>query len=727
MPRAGNAQEIVGDGMALVAQALHGYRNGHELLASSQRLSRDADRALLELSDLSGSAARIGGFETYLSGYPVPGQSLYAFARTWIVKEGGRPGSVWTHTFLLTREQLELQSVVNLAKWFRRPESPSQISEYEIPFSIGEHELAAAPSFEQLAAPWPSGRGLAMDLFEGLYGDASARLPVLIPAISAQEHEDLLLESWSIQWPALREHFSFCSGSLSLRRIGGQPFDLQVVPADRVGAIERSASSGAYVIGGSHLEAQARASSAQLDPDQADLQALAEFTWRFGPALPEERSSFGRLADIFPITRDLAGRADWELLLEKLGDWYPEPLAAGTLKSWALQEPNQSLDGSISSLDRLVVLSQLRGASAFLEWEHAIARAFIEALADDEHELIPLVAQLAATTRTSTSEALLRLSSENLGPRSFVDFLQFTSEPAARDAIRLRPSILREASIWQLEATRRAALAWLATSKVGDELIADILGAIVIAGQSVALREVVDRAGERVIDVAFEVLAERSSVDPDLELDQEWQITLSENSERGVSWLANSSKPSTTLVTSVLAQLLPRDQRIRRFGVRRWIEIVDRAEPSTKEGLSVYAFALGVGLLDQRASASSLVARVFDPVHDAASFGRLAPDDWEKLQASVPVSRRSLLVRGSGLDQDRVLRRVLVEVFGRRRAWPVSDLLSAVGDARVLARLVTENRRTKSGRELKERVRNAIRVGLVLTERERYALRPWID
>ena len=116
-----------------VAQALHGYRNGHDLLASSRRLSREGERALLELSDLSGSAARTRGFESYISGYPVPGEHLYAFARTWLADGGARPGSVWTHTLLLTPEQIALPNVENLAQWFRRPLSLDQAVEYGQP------------------------------------------------------------------------------------------------------------------------------------------------------------------------------------------------------------------------------------------------------------------------------------------------------------------------------------------------------------------------------------------------------------------------------------------------------------------------------------------------------------------------------------------------------------------------------------------------------------------
>lgn len=128
-----------------VAQALHGYRNGHELLASSHRLSRDGSRTLLELSDLSGPAARTRGFESYITGYPLPGEQLYAIARTWLATEGGRPGSVWTHTLLLTPEHLATTDLEIVATWFRRPTAIEQASDYGHPLEINLRDVTRRP------------------------------------------------------------------------------------------------------------------------------------------------------------------------------------------------------------------------------------------------------------------------------------------------------------------------------------------------------------------------------------------------------------------------------------------------------------------------------------------------------------------------------------------------------------------------------------------------------
>src|SRR5947207_4109313 len=89
----------------VVHQLLHGYSQGHRLLASSTRLPDDLTRVILRMSDLSGPNI-VPGFEDYLSGYPLRALDAYAFARTWYAPEMKRPGCVWTHTLVVPNESL---------------------------------------------------------------------------------------------------------------------------------------------------------------------------------------------------------------------------------------------------------------------------------------------------------------------------------------------------------------------------------------------------------------------------------------------------------------------------------------------------------------------------------------------------------------------------------------------------------------------------------------------
>lgn len=712
-----------------VAQALHGYRNGHDLLASSRRLSREGERALLELSDLSGSAARTRGFESYISGYPVPGEHLYAFARTWLADGAVRPGSVWTHTLLLTPEQIALPNIENLAQWFRRPLSVDQAVEYRSPLEIDEHRIADPPR-EPTRSRSTDNSIRPADIVESLYQSDSANRAVLLPAASAADYEGILLHIWSIQWPELREQFSFCTGALSFRRVGGRPFDLQVIPQDRAATIERSAAQEVLLLAGGRSEHSLAATWATgLRPDQAAARELRAFAWEVGPRLSPDRLSFGRVAELHSIAQGLSDRTEWQSLLERVGAWYPRRADAEALKSWALDESSSSLTESLTSLDRLDVLSRSAAESAFPGWWRSLGNSFGQALSVDEPELRVFLRECPAFATADARAALVRLAAEDLGATAFVELVASWPHAVALSALGLRPSIVADPSLWRSEDATPRALVWLGGADLSDSEVVAIVGAVVVARPSVALSDLADKLGSRAIEAAFDVLGDSADQDEVLLARPEWATTLSTHPERGVSWLARSESPSAALARLVLAQFWPGDRRLRVLESTRWSEIVKRADPSTAAGTSVRAFALGVGFRDERPSASQLVAQVFQTVHDSAEAGRLSDEDWSKLRRAFPKPPRSLrrLIGRSGVGRGQVLRRALVEAFAQRD-WPVAGFVEAVSDTSVLSRIVTENVRTKSGRKLGRRLNAATQGGdLPLSDAHRMALGAWID
>ena len=712
-----------------IAQALHGYRNGHELLATSVSLSRDGQRALLELSDLSGPAARTRGFESYISGYPLPGERLYAFARTWLAAGGTRPGSVWTHTLLLTPEQVALEGVANLARWFRRPLGPERASDYETQLEINGRDIAGSPLEPALPRVTEDSIPTA-EIFEVVYHNDSSNLPIILSATSSSEYEEVLLHVWALQWPELRERFSFCTGALSFRHVAGRPFDLQVVPRDRAATIERSAPDEAYVLtGGPRAHSIVATWASGLRPGHGGAGELRAFAWQFGPELRPDRLSFGRLAQLHRIARDLTDREDWRSLLEMVSVWYPQPSSAQTLKSWALGESASSLAEPLTSLDRLSVLSRLTGAPAFPEWRRSLAGAFLQTMSVAEPGFEVFLSEFPTSTTALAREALLRLSAEHLPADAFVILIRSSPDAVAWSAFDLRPAILGDRELWQSERARHRALTWLSTRAIDEPLIAATVRAVVAAGHPVSLGDLADCVGAQAIDMAFDLLGAGNERDMALQEGPGWISTLRAHPERGVAWLARSERPSAALARLVLEQLRPGDRQSRALANSRWVEIAKSVDAETLEGASVRAFALGVGFHDERPSASSLVAEVFQTVHDWAEEGRLRDEDWDKLIRAYPRPPRALrrLTSNRRVGRGRVLRRALVEAFGQRN-WPVADFLKAVSEPGVLGRVVTENVRTKSGRRLGRRLNAALQGGeIAVSDPQRTALDPWID
>ena len=97
--------DLVGDGdlnsVAIVGTQVHGYRRGHELLATSAKLPKPDQSVVDRLSDVAGPLRPNERFDAYLTGYPLPGGAHYVLARTWQDLDAPRAGCVRTKSLLI--------------------------------------------------------------------------------------------------------------------------------------------------------------------------------------------------------------------------------------------------------------------------------------------------------------------------------------------------------------------------------------------------------------------------------------------------------------------------------------------------------------------------------------------------------------------------------------------------------------------------------------------------
>jgi hypothetical protein len=197
-----------------IEQTLHGYDEGHRLLASSTSLNLDEERALDMLSDLSGYLPAGTDFESYVTGYPCG--RFYVFARTWLDREGRRSGTVFTHSLLLPRgEVAELSTVAALDLLFMKPLHPVARDAYRQGFS-----WSPIPPLE----PWlpTTARGLLAALWFG----QEAR-PLLWTDSDSGTAIATILWMWLPPW--LRANHTFCTFALQPRFLGTKLFDFVVV------------------------------------------------------------------------------------------------------------------------------------------------------------------------------------------------------------------------------------------------------------------------------------------------------------------------------------------------------------------------------------------------------------------------------------------------------------------------------------------------------------------
>ena len=205
-----------------IHQALHGYSDGHRLIAGSLPLSSSDARLMIVMSDLSGAGVKPESVG-YLTGYPLESSGKYVLARTWAAPEMPRPGCVWTHSLIVDNADLAaLRSASPLLSKFHRPDpSLAASQQYAEPLDTSDGSAGA----NNLS---PKGTRAA-EVLNAIYAAPDER--IVTEVSNAMEDERLVLAIWMQQWPRLRRSFSFCTFAGVDRSGKGASLDLQFLPS----------------------------------------------------------------------------------------------------------------------------------------------------------------------------------------------------------------------------------------------------------------------------------------------------------------------------------------------------------------------------------------------------------------------------------------------------------------------------------------------------------------
>ncbi|MTH15874.1 hypothetical protein [Flavobacterium sp. LC2016-01] len=280
-------------GAIKIQQTLHGYKNGHTLLASSVELDSDLKRIMLPISDMSGSSMVIG-FESYITGYPLKDSNLYAIARTWYAPEMKRPGCVYTHTLLIDFTDLpKINDIFQIMSFFKRPSLEKvQLSKYEKILNYLPNEVFIDKSVILRS------ENLIKSVLLELYSDPKNSIFIKGDKMHS-DYEVIFLLIWRQQWPRLRRNFSFCTGAISPRNFQGELLNLQAVSSKI--DITHSGSKNIVVIDSRSLEIRLR-------PDWVDFafenllntsSNLISYFNFFGSDLSASRSTFKLLTETY--------------------------------------------------------------------------------------------------------------------------------------------------------------------------------------------------------------------------------------------------------------------------------------------------------------------------------------------------------------------------------------------------------------------------------------------
>jgi hypothetical protein len=294
---------------------------------------------------------------------PLSGTNVYTLFCTWLAPEMSRPGCVWSHVLFI--EFADLATLVDLASLkslFRRPKQSFQAYEVPLSFTPNANFIIPDTSLPTTAA--------SKELLLGLY--AWPEQPLVAIADENAGLERVTFAIWSQQWPRLRREFRFSTGSFADRGRTGAPFELQISPTANRRAWQRSDK---FTLIGRQENQLSTSSSikwlryAETDLAMPDIEGFRAFLRSYGADVGSPRSAFSRLAETFERTHSAAG--DWRETLEAIGNAFPDPSDALTLKRTMVEAEEDSnhvpLAGRVAAIISFFLTSPLAPAFARAE------------------------------------------------------------------------------------------------------------------------------------------------------------------------------------------------------------------------------------------------------------------------------------------------------------------------------------------------------------------------
>jgi hypothetical protein len=641
-----------------VQQVLHGYDRGHRELASSVSLSPDSKHAMLVLSDLSGPRAT-KGFDSYLTGYPVPGSDLYALARTWLAPEMPRPGCVWTHSLLMEQKAVTALGIGSLTELFRRPER-SELHLFERPLEVE----AGGPT----SASKNGGTAKLANLIRVTYGQ-SAHACVI--ADGSQDLEDLVATIWDHQWPGVKSHFAFSTGSFAPRFLEGSPFDLQVVPRqlvplwpweiDEVGH-QPSEDWERFALEDMQGPDRLRVLLSLIgSTSRMDLVPVASALARAAQASDAREAALALAAalelGLAPIRSQAVAR-----ILEDDALWPKTSVAARVLAAILVSggiQPTQKVRQVLRDC-----AARATRASRVDGW--GIAR---KAMTLSESDRI--------------GQEILEGVSFSLSPQDVLTRKDADKELVLR-LVGINPRLAASPHLWRGPGEiRRSLFEAVSSGCTRDKSsLREVLLAVVASRSPEAIAEAYAGWKEQLIQALLESL-EREKIDTSWP-DETWAI-LGDNESAVVKWLLRERRNRPDLYRVAAISLGPSAVQQLCQPIEPWLSLEGI-------GLREAAFMLAISLQTPDPAGRVLIKRVFGNLNSAAGRGTLPDPAWRLLETYLP----SLGFKN--WDRCERLRRCVAATFIAHR-WPLADLLDLADVSTTQRQLLRSLRHIPGGKQ----------------------------
>jgi hypothetical protein len=565
---------------------------------------------MLVLSDMSGPAMQ-PGFDEYLTGYPLPGSELFVFAKTWYAPEMQRPGCVWTHSLLLSREQVSQASALSLVSKFRRPQHEGVESAATTPIEL--EGAADAVKVDGFADPIA-----AAALVGAVLGQAR---PVIVTVETAGQLELAFLRLWEELWPAARGRFSFCTGALMPRSVSGALMDLQAVPRAIPSSQFRKSAGAALVL---DLRSPGTAEAwVEIFLEGAKRGDTTFRSWLDAAAgADSSRGVVPRLVPIFGAWHAQDSSA-LSVLANVVTAKDLDPSVRSRLVGMVFNRADAE-SGASGRRDLLQDVCRRRDAelaSVAAEFEDETRRLFEESRAEGA----ALVLSLLSGELTAVGERILRAAVPLLVPKDLETFGK-AQAPFLPTIVSANPQLAASPVLWSRVGDRSAdVLFQLGGSNLDDEERAAVVDAIISSTCDVSVDALIRFGGKGAVLRGLAAIASGQ-----IELSRPWHSALAGQPDTVLEWLVNLPSPSLRDLELCSRLVSPKATQSR-------LATVWKIGTSSAGAIEPRVAAFGLSLAFWEGDVNSpLLASCFQPTYDAAVSSRLEYEEWDWLREQVP-------------------------------------------------------------------------------------------
>lgn len=613
-------------------QALFGYRDGHNLLGTSTPLTPDVRQFLATVTDSSGPECP-NGFETVITGLPLPKTDFYAVFATWPAPEMPRPGCVWSHVILIQLPDLaRIPALGAVGRFFCRPSSLVPSSAYQRPIILDDHSL-------RNRAAHPADARRMLYLLQILYDHFQG--PVVVLDEMSAVWETALFRIWSQQWPRLRRQFAFSTGSLADRSLTGLGFDIQIAPVSTERLWRRTETPVLLLDYRAPVEIRPRLWEATWlnlaweDLQDDSRQSLRRFFFEYGSDIERPRAAFAKLAAIYQEL-NISPDPDWSRLLISVGEAFPRPDEAVRLKRSLASLPKNITSGQ--KLQRAwaiaSVLLDSRWGSRFPKVEFDFAEAAAELWKDRREQTVELLSRLVQKRGTPAASSFAKGVASAIDTESLKSIAETNTE-LIPIILRHNPNLAFDISTWKLSGhVQTQVFETLSRLSLPEEAWAKIIGAMFISATYVSVREAVAMAGQRAMAGAFRWL--EHPISHEVVPSQTWRDALASTATETLTQTDRLTPAQFALTTwcvppKELRQILSAE----RNDVQRVAAESPESIPSPLRGSTAFLL-LTLGLRGRGEPATRLILWSFYAVHEALATGLYSSESWWLLAPELP-------------------------------------------------------------------------------------------